>query len=127
MSYDTIPGFDNLLLEDSFVVTIRASPARFELRVQLVLLPHHPAYHRPLAGQQHCYVFGTITFSRVTALTWTGQGGRPAQDATGDLDWGGVDDLQATTDGWRLEGEWGVVTIATNDAPTVVLDNAEEP
>ncbi|MGW7202903.1 hypothetical protein [Streptomyces sp. NPDC054837] len=82
-NYPSFPGFENVCLEDSYVLGITVQPAVLLLRLDL-LLPGHPQYRAPLPGERACFRQATVTFSSVRDLHWTGQGViKPAVDASG--------------------------------------------
>lgn len=113
VEYPQLDGFENVYLEDSFVLGIEATPARLALDVELVLTPQHPAYHPPAPGEQNCYVRATIEFQNVRHLVWAGQGTPPAVDAAGDKDYGGIDALLWDGSVFHLEGDWGAIDVAS--------------
>jgi hypothetical protein len=118
--YQQSPGFEALLLEDSFVTSIVATPRRLDLSLDLVLLPDHECFVRP-SMNQHCYVPARISFISITSLSWFGQHNRPAIDATGELDYGGIDALVRSSSGWTLVGDWGQIELKTYQLPTVSI------
>ncbi|MEV8565608.1 hypothetical protein AB0436_08525 [Streptomyces sp. NPDC051322] len=122
LDYPSLDGFENVYLEDSFVLGITASPARLALELDLVLTPGHPAYTTPVPGEQHCYVKATIEFLNVRRLEWTEQGTPPAVDASGSVDYGGVDALHWNGAAFHLEGDWGKADVESS-LPVIQLHN----
>lgn len=120
VDYRTIPGFESLYLEDSWVLNITARPGSIELVVELVLCESHPLYRHPSVGERYCYRRGTVRFEGVTSLYWEGQGLVPAVDATGEQDYGSIDALTVTSDAFILEGDFGRIAI-TAAPPSVSL------
>ena len=57
----------------------------------------------------------------VTALRWDGQGGRPAVDASGELDYGSIDTFAHDGDLYTLAGDFGRIEVTTRGSPEVVL------
>lgn len=112
--YWSIHGFEGLYLEDSWVLDITARPEVLELVVDLVILESHPSYEKPLLGEQYSYRRGVIRFTGVSSLKWDGQGLVPATDATGERDYGSVDALRATEDGYIVEGDFGRIVVASS-------------
>ncbi|MFI0721841.1 hypothetical protein [Streptomyces sp. NPDC021224] len=90
------------------------------VRLELHLLPEHPRY-RPPPGRRFCCVPAALVFPEVRELRWTGRGAAPTTDPDGSRDHGGVDALTATADGYRLDGAWGDVGIASS-APLLLID-----
>jgi hypothetical protein len=120
VDYPQMDGFENVYLEDSFVLAIEATPARLVLDVELVLTPQHPAYHPPAPDEQNCYARAAIEFRNVRDLAWTGQGTPPAQDASGAKDYGGIDALFRNGSVFHMEGDWGAIDV-TSAAPVIWL------
>lgn len=111
--YWSIPGFDSLYLEDSWVLDITARPGVLEFVVDLVLRESHPRYEAPKAGEGYCYRRGVLRFRGVSSLMWQGQGTVPAIDATGEQDYGSVDVLTVTDDVYTVEGDFGRIVVAS--------------
>lgn len=124
--YESLPGFEHVLLEESYVLDIEVQPGLVEFTVELLLLPEHPEYRAPVPGERACFRDATITFPSVRALHRTGQGARPARDASGTLDFGSVDSMTGTDDGYRVLGDWGDITLRS-DPPTVSLHPTPTP
>ncbi|MEU6848409.1 hypothetical protein ABZ901_00460 [Actinacidiphila alni] len=119
-TYDELPGFEHVLLEDSYVLDIEARPGALALRLDLLLLPGHPEHRPPRPGERACFRNATLVFRDVRDLHWTGQGTPPSRDADGTPDHGCVDALTRTgADAYRLEGDWGGITVAS--APPALL------
>lgn len=118
IDYSAIQGFENLYLEDSWVLSITAQPGSLELVAELVLCESHPLYHPPTVGEQYCYRQGVVRFEDVTSLHWEGQGLMPAVDATGERDYGSIDALFVTPGAFILESDFGRIAVAS--APPAV-------
>ncbi|MFE7324760.1 hypothetical protein ACFU8W_07275 [Streptomyces sp. NPDC057565] len=57
-----------------------------------------------------------IEFPAVRELTWTRQSIiRPAVDASGEQDWGGIDALRQLGAVYRLEGDWGAIEVVSQE------------
>lgn len=111
--YWEIPGFEGLYLEDSWVLSVVAQPGVLELVVDLVLHESHPSYRPPSADEQYCYRRGVVRFERVSKLTWEERGGVPSIDAAGEMDYGSIDALRSTENGYLLEGGFGRVAVSS--------------
>lgn len=111
--YSSIPGLENLYLEDSWVLGITARPGVLELDVDLVLREPHPWYEPPKAGEQYCHRRGVVRFDGVSSLRWEGQGSVPAVDLTGEQDYGSVDSLWTTDGSYVVEGDFGRIAVAS--------------
>ncbi|GAA4215391.1 hypothetical protein [Actinocatenispora rupis] len=124
--YTELPGFGDLLLEESYVLDVVAHPAVVTIRADLVLTAEHPEYRSPADQEPYCWRRGTITLPGVSALTWTGQGTPPSTDASGTIDYGNIDELVRTGETTRIEGDFGTITVEGSE-PQVQLDPGPAP
>lgn len=113
--YEDHPAAGAFLLEESYVLDIDARPASVQIEVDLVLTPKHPDYADPPADEQFCFRRGRISFTGVKACSWTGQGLRPAVDATGEQDYGNIDRLAWEPRHYLVEGSFGLLEIEADD------------
>lgn len=123
-SYRSFQGFENVSLEDSYVLDIAVHPAVLTLKLDLLLLPGHPEHRAALAGERACFRQATVVFSSVRDLHWTGQSViKPAMDASGSADWGSVDSLIRVDNSYTLMGDRGEINLQS-DAPSLSIDPA---
>jgi len=122
--YVELPGFEELVLEESYVLGIEAVPGAVTFAVDFVLTPGHPAYAPPPEDENESYRRGTMRFTGVKRLEWSGQGAPPATDATGEADYGHIDDLQWDDNRFELEGDWGRMVLEA-ERVTPSLDDHE--
>jgi len=119
--YYELPGFDQVYLEDSFVTGLIETGEELSFVLDLVLREGHPRYSSPKAGEQYCYRHAKLMFAHPTLVRWETRSFRPATDASGEIDYGNIDAMQALDDGsCYLEGNWGAVVIAS-DPPSIVF------
>lgn len=109
--YTDIASFRDIVLEESFVLGISATPSCVTVDVEFALTPDHPAYAPPPPDENEAYRRGQIRFVGVRRLVWEDQGLAPATDATGEADYGHVDDLRWDDETFELEGEWGRMSL----------------
>ena len=95
-TYREWPGFENVYLEDSFVLRIDEAAERVAFDLLLVLLPGSPYYAPPLPGEALFFRSATLEFSQVTRLTWLTRSKNVFTDAPGE---------------YYAEGDWGAVEI----------------
>lgn len=119
-NYWAVPGFEDLYLEDSWVLGIRPGGGTLTISADLVLRESHPAYRAPRPGEQYCYRKGLITFDDVTALSWADRGHVPATDAAGEEDLGSFDQFEVEDGSYVLAGDFGRIVL-TSKPPTVAL------
>ncbi|MEU4383698.1 hypothetical protein [Promicromonospora sp. NPDC023805] len=111
-NYETIVGFEGVYLEDSWVLGVHLEPGLAVLEVDVVLTESHPQYTAPSAGEQFCYRRAQIRFEEVSSVCWTGQGlVKAAVDATGERDFGSIDEFEVDGDSFSLEGDFGRLEI----------------
>lgn len=118
--YTSIPGFEDVYLQDGWILSIRAEPGSVVLDLDVVLNEAHPAYAPPVPGEQYCYR-GTIRFERVESLTWTRQSlVVPALDASGEQDFGSINEFEIRRGQYAIEGDFSRLEI-TSSRPTMDL------
>lgn len=120
-SYVEVEGLDTYYFEDSYVLRINATPGRLVFEMEFVLTSAHPQYAPARRGEQYCYRRGRLEFREVTDLVWTGQGLRPAHDASGQLDYGNIDSFFIEDHLYRLFGDFGEISV-TASAVEVMLE-----
>jgi len=78
----------------------------------------HEAYEPPPPDSQYCYRRGKLRFTNVAQVTWSDRGRLPATDATGEQDFGNIDQFWLEGS-YFLEGHWGRMTILADNPPTI--------
>ena len=117
MKYEGDPRFDGYLLEDSYVLGLDESdPSRLAFSLLFALTPKHPLYVPPTTSERHCYRKGALVFEGVTAIEWMERHFRAAKDPDGTLDYGNIDVFEIDNRIYRVEGEWGRVTVTAERA-----------
>jgi hypothetical protein len=115
-----LPGFDQVYFEDSFVNGLIEAGDELSFLLDLVLREGHPRYSPPKAGEQYCYRQVKLMVAQPTLVRWERRDFRPTTDAAGEVDYGNIDAMQELNDGsYRLEGDWGIVVIASAPPPIV--------
>ncbi|MEU1415503.1 hypothetical protein [Streptomyces sp. NPDC005731] len=132
-NYPSFPGFENVSLEDSYVLDIVVHPAVLILKLDVLLLSGHPEHRFPAPGERACFRQATVVFSSIRELHWTGQSvTTPAIDASGTADYGSVDSLTGADDSYKILGDWGEINLQSNTPslsidPPLPLDPNEPP
>lgn len=114
-------GLEHLSLEDSYVLRISIEPYRLELRMDFALTPAHPWYELPRAGEQECYRKGVLRVVNFEAVVWRASNLKPSIDATGELDYGCLDEMIEIEGSLKLRGDWGEIEV-TGGQPILNLD-----
>jgi len=86
-----LPGLDEIVLEESFVLGIRAEPGVVIFKMEYALTEKHPAYAPPPPSERECLRRGVLRFVAVETLVWDKQGAPVATDASGEPDYGHID------------------------------------
>ena len=121
--YTEIDGLEDVVLEESYVLGITATPGCVLVRVEFVLTSDHRLYRPSAAGTNECVRRGEIRFRAVESLQWSGQGSPPARDRSGEADYGHIDSFEWKPGCYRLEGDWGFMEVLGSDV-TVAMDGA---
>lgn len=121
MEYSGNPMLSEVLLENSWVLSVMASNGVVEFEIDLVLLPGHAQYRQPTHGEHFCYRQGLLTIRGIDKLAWSEMGRKPATDATGKTDWGHIDAFEMESGEWTLAGDWGAMHLS-GSALTVALN-----
>ena len=116
--YVDIPQLGDLLLEESYVLGITASPGK--VTFDLDLTPGHAEYVSPKPSEQFCVRRGLLVFNGVTRLLWSHSGNPPATDASGEADYGQIDSFEWDDSGALLEGSWGRMEIVSSSVGVVL-------
>jgi hypothetical protein len=116
--YAELRGFENVYLEDSYVLGVEARPGLGRFELEVVLTPSHAEYEAPPPGTFECYVRGALAFGGVSELEWVEQGSPPATDASGEVDYGHIDSMSWDGTTFELDGDWGSMRLS---AETVMI------
>ena len=122
----SIQAFDNILLEDTFVLSWHQAAASLTFNVLASLLQSHPEASPPASGEWACYRPGVIQFSGVSSIGGLLSQGAviPTKDPDGSVDYGCINDLSLVRPGeYRIAGEFGVVTVVAREV-SLILDAA---
>ena len=122
LNYWQLPGFENIYLEDSYVLSINANTISIQILLEAVLTENHPLYTPALSGEQYCYRQMTVKFPHPQTYDLVVNNISPIADPDGSVDYGNIDDFFMADDKYYLRGEWGELTIVS-DPPRLVDEN----
>lgn len=122
-SYKDLPGLEDVVLEESYVLAVAATPGVVSFVLAVVLTPEHAEYVASEDGTSLCYRDGFLEFGGVTDLEWTGQGDPTAVEVTGEQDYGNIDAMAWDDRLYELEGDWGAMRI-TAAAVRLILEGS---
>ncbi|WP_126975483.1 hypothetical protein [Frigidibacter oleivorans] len=118
--YHELPGFTELLLEESYVLEISCRPEGVCIRVELALLMGHPKYSPPAADERHCYKMGEIRFAAPREVCLSVKRWAVFFDASEEADLGNIDAFVWLNERHFLEGDWGKLDLRSS-APSISL------
>ncbi len=110
-AYYELPGLDQVYLEDSFVLGVTVHPGSVSMTLDVVLREGHPEFAEPRSDEQYCFRRGVLSFDPVSEIRWQMPKGVPAVDASGETDYGGIDEYLVDGNTHRLVGELGELVI----------------
>jgi hypothetical protein len=113
--YHYLPGFENVYLEDTYVLNIVEEPTRLIFTLDVVLTEGNPLYQVPSIEEQYCYRKALLEFSGVEKIIWISRHLHPFTDATGSVDYGNIDIFYKSDFTYHLEGDWGSVDIESSE------------
>jgi hypothetical protein len=122
--YTALKGLEDIVLEESYVLAITATPSQVVFKVDFVLTTEHPRYQPNRPGEYECFRRGELRFQDIKILYWTGQGRPPAQDATGELDYGHIETFEWEPACYQFLGDWGYMQV-TGGTVQVTIDDDE--
>jgi hypothetical protein len=109
--HEVFIGLSNIVLEESWVLSVDALLRQLIVALDLVLTPTHSDHHPPASGEAYCYRRGRLVVDSDTAVILRRSTQPPAVDSTGEPDYGHIDVFRRATDMgedvWELGGDWG--------------------
>jgi hypothetical protein len=111
LDYPTFPGFEHIYLEDSYVLDVENDTQYCEIKMDFVLTEGHPLYQKPGSEEAHCFRRGVIRFERLKNAKWIGRTETAARDATGEIDFGCLEEFFFDGEKYILFGEIGRLEI----------------
>ena len=118
--YYQLPGFEQVYLEDSYVLDIKTHANSVDIFLEAVLTEKHPQYTFPKQNEQYCYRNAHIYFSNVEEVNWAEKSMIPYEDANSEVDYGNIDEFCLVDGYYHITGDWGVLNIVSS-APTFDL------
>jgi len=104
-SFNQVPT--NILFSSSYLLALRIEPYFLELKMDFALTPEHPRYIAPGGREQECYARGRLLLQGFVNIEWTATGNIPSHDATGEVDFGTLDEFVQIGGFWQLSGDFG--------------------
>lgn len=108
----TVPGFDGIHLEESYVLDISQFNGELRFDLELALSEGHPSYRQPDPGERYYYRPAVLAFAGHSTVQWVE---RTAVVYTGDdgvaVDQGTIDSFRYSGGTYELRGEWGQIRV----------------
>ena len=104
---------EGIELQDSFVLDWSANDSELIFQIEASIWPSSIHYVEPKQSEYTCYKRGSIRFLTFDSISGLKDKLEVKQysDATGELDYGNIDSLSATPNGFSIIGDFGNVLI----------------
>ncbi len=121
--YHELEGFEEIYLEDSWVLGFKMAENGIEFLVDCVLTEKHPLYTPRKENEQYCYCKARIVFPEAKSAIWHELNWTKARaiDLNGTIDYDNIDSFYEEDGAYHLEGSWGQVSIVS-DVPQIHLE-----
>ena len=123
LDYFNFEGFENIYLEDSYVLEIKTNSTSVEILLEAVLTEQHSLYTNPRENEHYCCKKIVIHFPDVEGVIWIDRKMIPNTDANGEIDFGNIDEFYLENDFYRLSGEWGELKIKSAKPTIEYIEN----
>ena len=120
-NYFELDGFQDIYLEDSFVIGIQETESSIRFDCDFVILENHKLYTIPEVGEQYCYRNGYIEFTNITILDWIKRDEVVFSNDCYDNDYGNIDIFYLDNETYHLQGDWGEVMIHAKIVELVIV------
>lgn len=110
-NYFELDEFQNIYLEDSFVINIQETKSDITFNCDFVLLEKHKLYSIPKNDEQYCYLKGYIRLSNIYQINWIKRNENVFSNDCYDNDYGNIDIFHIDNEKYYLQGDWGEVVI----------------
>ncbi len=113
MNWTEFEIFKGVDLQDSFVLGWSNTDSRLEFQLEASIWPESEFYTNPKSGEHTCYRPATIAFVNTSSVQGLAQIGsvKYSTDPDGSKDYGNIESLSKTPEGFIVSGEFGNVSI----------------
>lgn len=119
--YQEFVGFENVYLEDSYVLDIRIKPRIVKFSLLVVLTEQHSLYTTPPTTEQYSYRQALLQFTNVERVTWVMESLVQYTDAEGEVDYGNIDEFFFDGKCYHLSGDWGKLEVKSSPPKLEIL------
>lgn len=114
MDWTELSEFKGIDLNDSFVLSWNQTNDKVEINLEASIWPQSAYYSKPKSNEYTCYRRATLTI--LGAVEVTGllpmDAVKPTIDPDGTEDYGNIDSLRQSSNGYSIAGEFGIVQIS---------------
>lgn len=105
--------FKGIDLNDSFVLSWRRGTNELAFEVEASIWPESEYYEKPKKDDYTCYKPARLLFANVKEVNGLFEMDqvKSSTDATGEKDYGNIEALQESNNGFVIEGDFGSVSI----------------
>ena len=113
MNWKEMEIFKGIDLNDSFVLAWSSTGNELEFTLEASIWPESKFYEKPKKDEYTCYKPARLKFKNIRYISGLLSIGEvtPSIDASGEKDYGNIEDLKKTNEGFSLEGDFGSVAI----------------
>lgn len=113
MEWTELQEFKGIDLNDSFILNWSKSKNGVSFNLEASIWPSSKYYQAPKATEHTCYKKAVLSFISCQDITGlkTMQQANSSIDPDGSEDYGNIDSLKQTTNGFKLSGDFGNVHI----------------
>lgn len=106
-------GFDQLVLEESFVLNLKTTMSFAEFKMDFAVNDKYPYYTAPPEDSEYDYTYrkGRIFFPNVEQIKWSSRIQPYIDPASGSVDYGAIDYFYKLGDWYFLAGFWGEMEV----------------
>ena len=105
--------FKGIDLNDSFVLSWHQGTNELTFELEASIWPESTYYEKPKPNEHTCYKSAILSFKNFNELSGLLELNqvKAATDASGEKDYGNIDNLEENNNGFLVEGEFGKVSI----------------
>lgn len=121
-NYFELDEFQNIYLEDSFVINIQETKSDLTFNCDFVILENHKLYSEPKNDEQYCYLCGYIKFGNIGNIHWIKRDKNAFLNDCYDNDYGNIDIFYIDDKKYYLKGDWGEVIIQSKNIELILFN-----
>ncbi|PHS20560.1 MAG: hypothetical protein COA86_01020 [Kangiella sp.] len=113
MNYTSLDIFKGIDLTDSFVLFWELKDNCLTFDLEASVWPESPYYSKPKKDEYTCYKNVRLYFKNIESIQGLKEMNQvnPSTDKSCELDYGNINSLSIDDEGFKLEGDFGEVTI----------------